>query len=750
MSQMLREYAEAGYALTPLRHDATGGPGKKPFKRGWEKTPYLPPEQLNPKLFQGYNWGVVLQDDDLVIDVDRRNFAEGDNPFERLVKSCPEAQRSVLLQTCYVMTGGRFKDKPGYHIYLKKPSGVKVRAKHPDYRGLDFLSAGHQVVGAGSTHPETKFQYQIVGGRSLKVILPAPEWLLETIRLDTTYLIPPQPDGTVEMDKAQDIARFSEWLRSNAPVAVEGESGDVTTFRVACRARDFALSPAKAYELMLEWNDRCQPPWDAEELQQKISNAYRYNQDKTGARTTTMPAVPEEDRIPALSTDAKNIVELQRWDLKSIGDKKLLLKTLNNTVNMFMMPDYGLQGLVAFNEFTFSIEFMRKAPWHRDENSTVWTEEDTANCRYYMGRHYFYEPAPSMIIEAVQVAASKFSYHPVRAYLDGLVWDQTPRLDTWLTTYAGAHNCLYTRAVASKILCAACARVYRPGCKFDFVPILEGPQGVGKSTLLSVLGGAWFSDAKLDIMTNMKDTCDAMRGRWFIEIAEMEAIHRNEASSLKAFVSKQSDRYRPAYARLTVDFPRQSVFVGTINPDSDYTYLIDKTGNRRFWPIRTGMLDIEALRRDRDQLFAEARDRFQSGETLYMDTPELRSYAASETKMRTIGEVWTPTIERWLLDEFGGAAYQTVTVVEVFTQALSGIVRAMSNLDRIKISNALMDLGWKKSTGERPETGTRANHWVRPDSMWTTQCGNRKKTELIVHNTEPTAHNEVNLNDFDF
>ncbi len=241
------------------------------------------------------------------------------------------------------------------------------------------------------------------------------------------------------------------------------------------------------------------------------------------------------------------------------------------------------------------------------------------------------------------VLAEKHVVNPPREWLESLRWDGKKRVPTWLSTYMGVANDAYTQFVGRAFLVGAVARVYQPGCQFDCMPGLEVPQGKKKSTSQRTLfGEQWFSDTPLDL--NSKDRFVGLRSNWCHEFAELDALGRAEIARVKSFLSSQTDDFRPPYGKSNVKVPRRCVFVGTTN---EYDYLKDASGNRRFWPVRCGAIDIPALARDRQLLWAEALAMFQDHEIWWPEGSEVRLCEKAQEE-RLQRDAWQGELERYL------------------------------------------------------------------------------------------------------
>jgi predicted P-loop ATPase len=239
--------------------------------------------------------------------------------------------------------------------------------------------------------------------------------------------------------------------------------------------------------------------------------------------------------------------------------------------------------------------------------------------------------------EVVAELADRNRVHPVRDYLNGLVWDGSERLDQWLVTYLGASNTPYVRAIGRKWLISLVARAMQPGCKADCALVLEGPQGILKSSALAALchDDAWFLEDLRDI--HNKDCLMQFGEKWLVEIAELQSFKGAENARLKAFISTRVDNYRPPYARVGQDFPRSVVFAGTVN---EAEYLKDNTGARRFWCFECGTLDVKKLVESRDQLWAEAVVAYHAGEPWWLTDAAIIQAAKIQQENRRVEDPW--------------------------------------------------------------------------------------------------------------
>jgi predicted P-loop ATPase len=637
-------YLDRGYTLTPLK-------GKIPQVRKWQKTEY------DPFFTTPDNFGVVLQDDDLVVDIDPRNGG--------VIPSFLSNANTLTIRT-----GGN-----GWHYYFKKDPSIAIVGLLKSLPGVEFKTKGNQVVGAGCS---TTGEYVITNDA------PAAQCTFLDLIKKNKEVLAQKTDKRIEWtNDAQTQDRFIKYL-SNCPVAVQGQNGDATTFQVACHARDLGLDEITAVGLMLtHYNHRCTPPWPAEEINIKVNNAYKYAQNDAG----TLSPVADF-----------NVVESQDgvtgWERDKAGRTK---PTFRNTLNALLMPNTEVSNLFRFNEFSEDIEFTKESPWHKSaKDSRNWTDADAVLLKEWISVHYSFAPDVMSIHEAVLAVAKRNSVHPVKNYLNSLKWDGVERVETWLRDYLGTEDNAYTRAVAELVLTAGVIRVFKPGTKFDYLMVLEGSQGLGKSRVCKTLGGQWHIECRLD--PHNKDLIDYIRSKWVIEIPEMDASSRAETNAIKAFLSRDTDRCRLSYARTTKDFQRQCIFIGTYNPiDGESAYLKDPTGNRRFWPIKVAseQINIDKLAANRDQLWAEAIviSRAYAHDRLnWLGSEEALNIHTGMVAVRQEKDPWIEAIAPWCEHNIP----KSVTAMAIFTNCLGGKYENYTINDGKRIASVMRAMGWEK------------------------------------------------------
>lgn len=381
-------------------------------------------------------------------------------------------------------------------------------------------------------------------------------------------------------------------------------------------------------------------------------------------------------------------------------------KPLSNLANVLAMlrNTTELTYLVAYDEMAREIVLTSPIPFHADLDERAFharrplADDDATRLQEYLQAAGLTHVSKETVQNALDVLARENSFHPVRDYLRSLKWDGVRRISTWLIQYCGAEDSEYVRQVGRMFLIGMMARVRSPGCKVDHMPILEGAQGGGKSTVCAILGGEWFSDSLPELRSH-KDVSQHLRGKWLVEVGELHAMSNAENALLKSFLARTEERYRPAYGRREVTEPRQSVFIGTTNSDS---YLKDETGGRRFWPVKVGdVLDTVALKRDRDQLLAEAWQAGCDGEPHWPDRDFEDRYARLQQNSRFEVDAWESVIEEFLDLE------ERVTIQGIAQSALRIELAALDRPKQARIVKILKRLKWTRGRTSK------ARHWER-------------------------------------
>lgn len=396
--------------------------------------------------------------------------------------------------------------------------------------------------------------------------------------------------------------------------------------------------------------------------------------------------------------------------------------TIGN-IRLILENDPALKGCIAWDEMDMLQAVKRDLPWRdaSDRRGRTWQNSDDANLRLYLERNYGIA-GKEKILDGVETTAKAHSFHPIREYIRAVDWDGVPRVEALLIRYMGAEDTIYTRTVTKKTLVAAVARVFRPGIKFDYMLTIKGVQGIGKSSLIGRLAGDWFSDSFRTV--DGKEAYEQVRRAWIIEVGELAGLKKAEVDSIKLFIAKREDQYRPAYGRQVEVFPRQCIFIGTTN---ETEILRDPTGGRRYWIVDTPnskhRVDFrEELTDDVvHQIWAEAYHYFSQGETLYLPdeieaeaTRIQESYTETDDRAgmvqayleRLLPDGWDDKDlydrREWLQsDAEGKRPRDKVSRMEIWCEVFGNPPGKIDRFEGKAIHNMLEACGWRQTSPRR-------------------------------------------------
>ena len=384
------------------------------------------------------------------------------------------------------------------------------------------------------------------------------------------------------------------------------------------------------------------------------------------------------------------------------GNDETLKPCINNAMLLLGYHD-DCAGVFGYNRFTKQVDVLRRPPWESEQSeyprqlndvddtrATAWLER--------LGVKLNIGPVHNAIVSA----AHHNAFHPLQEYLNGLKWDGEERLTNAMADYFGCDRNEYTQAVSRKFLIGAVARALQPGCKMDTMLILEGPQGLKKSTAVAELfHDQWFSDELSDI--GSKDAAMQLQGIWCVELAELATMYRAESNRLKEWLTRREDRFRPPYGRNVVQAPRQCVLVGTVNPEGGY--LKDATGGRRFWPIQCKEIDVSLIQRERDQLWAEAVTAYHAGERWWFELNEAH-IAERHQEARYESDPWDEIIQEYIGDR------HEATIPGIMKYCLEIDKEKQNQQAQNRIAHVLVSLGFVRRQ-RRDDDGHRRWVYVR-------------------------------------
>lgn len=608
---------------------------------------------------------------------------------------------------------GLFKRMPekGRSAYLERKQIIGIRVRYAPRTGallIPMTTARDQIVGLQVIYPEK----QADTGRDKSY------WPHGMSKEGAYHLIGPHPEPGEPVLVCEGYATgASLHMATSFAVAIAFDAGNLSAVAKAMRER----FPGRALIVCRDddWKTK-RPngePWNPGE--EKGSNAALIVGGQvvgpifSGEREIKWTDFNDLHCAEGLDAVRRQVLAVVRPPAAG-GWKDLLARTENGSliahmqnVELILGNDERWAGVIAFSAFSSKIVKLRTPPYGGGTGD--WGDIDDIRVMKWLAQQYNLRVKASSVIEAVSVVAHDHAFHPVRNYLNKLEWDRVPRLDTWLNTVMGVAQSGYSAKVGKRWMISAVARVMRPGCKADSVMILEGGQGEGKSTAMSILGGDWFMDTPFAL--GDKDGFQAIRGKWIIELGELDSFNKAESTKAKQFFSASTDTYRESYGRRTNDVPRQCVFVGTTNQDE---YLKDATGNRRYWPVACTKVDLEQLREIRDQLWAEAMFCYEAGEIWWVNRDETAMFSEAQDERFVVDE-WEGPILNWLEESQIG---ETTSGSEVLASALKLDFGHWGKPEQMRVGAIMHRLGWRRvrlpalaKSGQRPWAYKKPQGW---------------------------------------
>lgn len=652
-------------------------PGKHPAIDSWQTAASTDLTVLRDWFAPNHhNLGIVCGPSNIVvIDIDPRNG--GQETFDALV-----AELGTLPATVTANSGGG-----GKHYVFRRPTG-DLESKLG--KGVDLLRDARQFLVEPSVHPSgSSYQWEPGHAPDEIEIATLPDAWVKRIRRQVRR--PSSMPPFVATDARMDRAR--KYLAKVSP-AVSGDGGHTTMFNAVCIAMfGFDLDPDATASVIAEYNERCDPPFSERELHHKIRSAAEQCKRERGYLLTV-------ERRPITSTQqAANstitIDDAGDWTAELIPKKDGTAKKLYRNAEVFvrLFPEY--RGKWSYNTMTGE-------PWF---DGLPVRETMIHALRAHVELRLGFTPSVADIKASMLVSAEQRSFHPVRQYLDSIDWDGAPRLTSVARDYLGSDAPLHAQMVRRWMI-GAVARAMKPGCKFDTALLLHGRQGLGKSTFFSILGAPWHSDSTIDI--NNKDAYQQIHAAWIYEFSELENVVSGRAESrLKAFMTSTHDAFRAPYAQAVVNRARSVALCGTTNRQE---ILTDDTGSRRFWIVPVAHeLDREMLAHARNQLWAEARAAYESGEPWWFDR-QLEAEREAAAEDYEADDVWMETVEAWLRSP----SITEVTICRVLEDALKVEIARQDRWAQMRVAKVLKRLGWN-----RQRSGSRDRQWryTRPGTQ---------------------------------
>jgi len=713
-------YARRGWPVFPLHTPIEGGgcscgklcgtPGKHPRTRRGFKEATTDEETIRNwwRQWPQANIGIATGETSgiLAVDIDPKNGGAG--TWSRI-----QIDNDMGPLTISVNTGSG-----GWHHYYQRPTdrGVVKSKANAIKPGIDTRCDGGYVVAPPSLHVSgARYSFREGADPADAELQPCPPWLLALLYPQPGPTPPPKPlpgtttptDGWlltafraanwIRRDLGPDrVAVRCPWEETHSHPAGDSDSSTVVFRPTAGRSMGhFHCSHAHCSDRTLDEVRAALPP-----------------EAVAAANTAYPPRAEEPVSDPELESgrDPNWQANLSR---KPNGD---LHPIVSNAIAI-LTNDEQWRGVLAHDAFASRSIFRAPPPWYADDAPalphTDLEDDDDVRLVSWMERRYSLRISKETAHAALELVCQRHAFHPVRDYLRTCrdLWDGKMRLPTFSRDYLGATDSDAHSAVAPLrwFICAV-RRIHEPGCQADSILVFEGDQGLGKSKgLRALFSDPWFADDLGDPAN--KDSADALRGKWCVEIGELR-WRKSDEETRKAFISRRVDHYRPAYARRTIDVPRQCVLAASTN---EHDWQTDPTGARRYWAVPCGRIDDAAIARDRNQLWAEAMVRYEAGEPSWLQDDEVPAQVAALNQRREV-DPWEPKIMDWMVLRV------EVTIEELLTQCLGFPIEKQSNNEARRAGRVLRANGWRPMRHLGPR-GARVKVWGRaPEPSGAQKC----------------------------
>lgn len=653
-----------------------------------------------------------------VVDIDMKNGKDGCGSLITLAagRAVPETA------TVATPTGG-------VHLYFRLPPGVYIPNRRALAEGIDIRGEGGYVVGPGSPH-KNGGTYQDLGG----VPADAPAWLLELVIAPKKSTPTAVAHYTVEPTSPAGV-RAVEWAKAflaRAEAAIEGQGGSDRLFHVACHLQYSALPREILQELIEEvYNPRCVPPWSPREIEHKLEDANERFEEPRGLCSPGFL-----DMLAQRATDAESKrepSELHEYSFApGMRSSAPLEKVSVSDVVGDLYEHVAWAGVLQFDTFRDRVIAI-DPPVKLDAEADGLSDNDVQLIRLWLEYHGK-RLSTVDVRAAVETVARRRAFDPRVDWLTTLQWDGTPRLDRVLPDYFQTTDSPYELAIGPRWFTGLVARAMEPGCQMDCTLVLEGPQGIGKTSALRALMPVpgWYAETTCGV--EAKDFYENLRGVWLMAFDELDSLSRSATTRVNTALTSLRDHYRNAYGHYASDYPRTCGFCGSTNQE---TYLKDTAGGRRFWPVKVlRPINIDKLTAARAQLWAEAHRRWFDKQPWHVNTPELRALCEEEQEDRRERDPWEDAIDRWVHDPtkvsftpvappapggpFRGGmqpldASEGLTTFDVLEHAVGKLKGQWSSNDLQRVGAVLRRIGMKrmqKRLGEKDEkTRKKKREW---------------------------------------